>query len=437
MPFNRSSLCVALGLLLALLAAPSFGQEPLGFQLAGPVDVSTFGGQPPLNEGYFFSFDGLYWSISPPKVSWVGHTVNGQPDTRTVYSGTATTDGRVATSTLDTSQFDAEFSVGNRIEFGRIENRNGWFVSIYQQRDQDQFIVAPGAEMVFDDPKQGPANVRLLYGNVNNNGSTIPPYSPPVFKDLPALFTNVTVENAIDTWSVEANYLHRFMTSHSGGTFELFLGARYYELNDNFRVRTGVVGGDTQGTTLLANGLLAVNKVPAFLDGSYWLTAAENHVVGPQIGMRWFKKQGRWMFSTEGRFMAGVNCQNVSQQVDMGPKLNPGARTRILYQTIAPFLPYSAQYYQPFQPLTMAHTTATHGEYAQEWSPLIEMRVEGRYQITRAISFHAGWTGWWIDGIARASSLVKYHLPDMGIDMLENREGVFVNGLTLGFDVNR
>ena len=30
------------------------------------------------------------------------------------------------------------------------------------------------------------------------------------------------------------------------------------------------------------------------------------------------------MFSTEGRFMAGLNCQNIQQQVDMGPNLKPG-----------------------------------------------------------------------------------------------------------------
>jgi hypothetical protein len=85
----------------------------------------------------------------------------------------------------------------------------------------------------------------------------------------------------------------------------------------------------------------------------------------------------------------------------------------------------------------MSHTTTTHLEHAREWSPAIELRVEGRYQITRAISFHAGWTGIWMDGIARASSVIDYTVPAMGFDMAGNRESVFVNGLTLGFDVNR
>jgi hypothetical protein len=43
----------------------------------------------------------------------------------------------------------------------------------------------------------------------------------------------------------------------------------------------------------------------------------------------------------------------------------------------------------------------------------------------------------WLDGIARASSMINYTVPAMGINMADNREGVLLNGLTLGFDVNR
>jgi hypothetical protein len=231
------------------------------------------------------------------------------------------------------------------------------------------------------------------------------------------------------------------MTSHSGGTFELFLGARYFEFNDNFNVHTGVSPDAlTQPSFSTTTGTTSNTNVPSFLGGSYWDTAAENHVVGPQIGLRWFKKQGRWTFSTEGRFMAGLNCQNISQQVDMGPSLNPGPKSLVTTTPLPfPFGPtYSYPYvYVPFQPTTMSHTSSTHVEYAREFSPAFELRVEGRYQVTRAISFHAGWTGMWMDGIARANALVDYTVPAMGIDMTDNRQSIFVNGLTLGFDVNR
>lgn len=410
MPFNRTSLCVAIGLLfssICFLATPSFGQGPLGFQIFAPADVSTYGGEQAPNEGYFFQFDGLYWSISAPKITPVGY-----PGTRKVYYGPTGTDMRIQTNTLDTSLFDNEFSAGNRIEFGRIEDNNGWLVSIYQQRDQSQEYSASQVDMVFNDPQYGSSGERLLQGNTNNHAFSFPPYSPAVMQDLPVTFTNVSVVNGIKTWGVELNYLHRFTTCHTGGTFEMFLGARYYEFDDSFNVSTG--GGTTGG------------NVGSFLDGSSWNTAAQNHIIGPQIGLRWFKKQGRWTFSTEGRFFAGMNSQNIKQQVDMGPNLSPGVSDSIF-----------GSYYTPFQPVDMAHTTTTHAEYSAEWSPGLELRLEGRYQITRCLSLHAGWTGMWMDGIARASSMIDYTVPAMGIDMAGNRESIFVNGLTLGFDVNR
>jgi hypothetical protein len=411
MPLNRTSSSVAIGLLLCLLASPSFGQGPLGFQLFAPADVSTYGGEQEPNEGYFFQVDGLYWSISAPKVVPIGYA-----GTRKVYYGPGDNDFRFESNTLDTSGFSDQFSMGDRIEFGRVEDRDGWFVSIFQLRDQSQDISTPGADIVFNDPAFGLHGERLLQGNVNNNNTTSPQYTPAVIRDLPTTFTDVLVDNAVDTWGVEANYLHRFKTCHDGGTFEMFLGARYYEFNDNFSVTTGT--DNTPG------------NVPSFLGGSSWQTSAQNHVVGPQIGLRWFKKRGRWTFSTEGRFFAGINFQNIQQQADMGPHLNPGVN--------------SDGTLTPFQPLTMAHSTATYSAFEREWSPAIELRLEGRYQITRAISFHAGWTGMWMDGVARASSLINYRVGDavlgevpLGIDMSNNRQGVFVNGLTLGFDINR
>jgi hypothetical protein len=85
----------------------------------------------------------------------------------------------------------------------------------------------------------------------------------------------------------------------------------------------------------------------------------------------------------------------------------------------------------------MDHTTTTHVVYAREWAPAVELRVEGRYQITRALSFHAGWTGLWMDGIARANSIINYEVPGMGVDLAGNRQNIFMNGLTIGIDFNR
>ena len=424
MLFNRTNSWVALGFLaLLVLAAPSFGQETLGYQYFAPADVSNFGGGQPPNEGYFFQFDALYWSITAPDAHPIGF-----PGTRNVYFGitgsgtnTVTTQG-TQTNSLDTSFLKEKFSPGNRFEFGCIEDQNGWLVDIFQQRSQAQFLLAPSASMVLNDPVGGGQSA-LLVGNVFNDGTTTPPFSPPIFRPLPVLFYGVTASNYLNTWGVEANYLHRFMTGHGGGTFEMLLGARYFEFNENFLVTTAADDG--------------THTIPSFLGGSFWNTEADNHIVGPQVGLRWFKKQGRWTFSTEGRFFAGLNNQNFRQTVNMGPNLNPGPTNTLVVNANPPPINIIQSTYTPYQPQVMAPSTSTHVVYDREFSPALELRLEGRYEITRSLTFHAGWTGMWMDGIARASSVINYTVPAMGIDLSDNRQNLFLNGLTLGFDFNR
>ncbi|MEN6459330.1 MAG: BBP7 family outer membrane beta-barrel protein [Thermoguttaceae bacterium] len=409
MPLKHTRTYMALGLLLLLSATPAFGQGPQGMQIFALDDESTYGGAPEPKEGYFFSYDGLYWMITSPHTHSIGY-----PGTRNVSYGTSSSDVRTEYNTLDTSVLSGQFSIGNRFEFGRIEDRNGWFVSFYQLRDQSQSYTAASADIVFNDPDNGPSGGGLLTGNVNTNTSSSPPYTPAVIRNLPTVFANVTMQEIIKTWGVEANYIHRFMTNHNGGTFDLFLGPRYIQFDDTFNVTTGADPG-----TL---------TVPSFLGGSYWDTEAQNHIAAGQIGLRWFKKQGRWTFNTEGRFLAGLNCQNLRQVVDIGPNLNPGVN--------------SDGSYTPFQPTRLGHESATYVAYEREFTPGAELRLEFRYQITNAICAHAGWSGLWMGNIARASSVIDYTIANdegrpMGINTADNKENVFVNGLTIGVDINR
>ena len=134
------------------------------------------------------------------------------------------------------------------------------------------------------------------------------------------------------------------------------------------------------------------------------------------------------MLNAEGRFMAGLNMQNIHQFVNFGPGLNPGSTTGVIGSpTLAP--------------LVTGASTSTYDADPREWSPGAELRLEARYQFCRFFSFHAGWTGIWLDGIARGDSTIDYTLHSngqiFGIDLSRNRESVFMNGLTMGFDFNR
>ena len=92
---------------------------------------------------------------------------------------------------------------------------------------------------------------------------------------------------------------------------------------------------------------------------------------------------------------------------------------------------------EEFEPLLMGPTYFNSIRHIDEWSPVAELRAELRFQVTRSVSLRAGWTGTWVDGIARPSNMVNYEVAYMGINGNGNRQDVFINGLTLGIDVNR
>jgi hypothetical protein len=113
--------------------------------------------------------------------------------------------------------------------------------------------------------------------------------------------------------------------------------------------------------------------------------------------------------------MAGYNTQNLSQQGTF----------------------YTGTPGDVGQPLAWSGNSFSSSVVLNEFTPLVELRVEARYLITRTISFRAGWTGVWLGGIARPQGMVKYEVPNMGIDPSNNRQDVLLNGLNLGIDINR
>ena len=385
-------------------------------QLFAPADVSTFGGRQEPNDGYFFQFDVLYWNISSPNLTPIGYPGL----TRKVYYGPLEEDSRVQTNTLDTSDFKSAFSTGNRIEFGCVSDGNGWLASIWQLRDQGQDYFYGQADVVFNDVPFG-SNQRLLQGNVGTDSQ-----GNIVIQNLPVTFYNVTLSHSVDTWGGELMYLHRFLTRHEGGTFEFFAGARYLEFNDTFRFLAGDIGSatgnNTPGTTTTVTTPTS-QTVPSFLADSIRQTSAENHIIGPQVGLRWFKQQGRWTLASESKVMAGFNMQNIHEGVTLGPNLNPGGGGTFVPQTMGPSSP-------------------TYDAFSCEFSPAVELRLDAKYQITRYLNFRVGWTGFWTGGIARGDAVIDYTVNGntgkmMGIDLLRNTENVFINGVNLGFDFNR
>ena len=131
------------------------------------------------------------------------------------------------------------------------------------------------------------------------------------------------------------------------------------------------------------------------------------------------KRTGRWWLNCEGRFFAGFNNMTAKQQGTLGSGLDAG------------------QQWLKF-PIAMDPATFSHRSFQQEWSPCFELRAGLDFQWTKNVKLGVGWTGIWIDNVARAADMVNYTLGQsdyMGI--LTNKQDVFMTGVNFSININR
>lgn len=435
MSLSRTKTLLAAWTLVLVAAAPVLGAHPVGIddlQLFAPADMSTYGGGYRANEGFFFSFDMMLMWPSKPDPGLIG-----DPTTRDVVITPQNPDldgdgffdlgfdpiKVKEFSSISTGTLNAEEVSGQRYEFGYVEGHHGWFASILNVRPQTQTIVATDAHVVFRDSPfgvnpqfhlQGPIWV-VLDPDTNEN----PPYW---LDDLPVKFDDLEARYKVTTWSTELSYMYRSHPFQSGGILELFLGARYMEIDDRFTVdaRNRRPDGEEDPP----------ENIPYGLGDSWWDNRVENHLVGPQIGMRWFRKSNRWTWSTEARFFSGFNQQSIKQRGLLGEHLNgQGVIEAILDDDELGVLKIS----------NMEASPVSHDRRFHEWSPTAELRVDMKYQLTRSVSTGVGWTGIWVDGIARAPNMIDYVLEQnstMGING-DNREDFFLHGFSFRVELNR
>ena len=285
MSLKRIGANVAFGLYLLITATPAFSQGLRGMQLFDTPDMTTVGrGQKP-NEGFFVSYDGLYWNISPPDTAIVGDA-----GSRQVFYGPHPLDDRdiesdmgIQVSTLDTSQLSgwqtSNWVGGQRVELGRISDGHGWLLSFTELQNQTQAFLAQNVNMVLADPdfdQQGHSSLQGIVGTIPNPDPLEADIN--IVKNLPITFSNVQVINNTGYWSIEWMYAGRSQEIGEGGYLEWYAGPRYTELNDTFLVNAN--GGN--------------------LDATNWATDAQNHIVAGQMGVRYFEK-GRPLDVQHGR----------------------------------------------------------------------------------------------------------------------------------------
>lgn len=396
----RTKTLLAAWILAFLAAVPASGQALRDMQAFAPVDMmNPYGGGYRPNEGFFFSFDGLIYFIGQPDRALIG-----DPTSRRVVAWEQTPPvgdpDWVPVKVLEHSTHDTGFLgvptvVGQRYEFGFVEGHHGYLFSGFTMPRQNQSMHVVDAHVSFDDAFFGAADDRHLQGYIDTGLTFV--------DDLPVRFDELKAQNRVDLWGVELNYLYRKHPCHHGGILEVFLGARYLEFDERFAV-------DAIEHIVPTSGL----------GDSYWRSNAENHIVGPQLGGRWFRKTGRWTWSTEGRFFAGFNTQNVHVNGFLGSNLDPAAAGTLQIRNMSP-------------------SAFNHTRHFDEWSPAAEFRVDLKYQLTRAVCARVGWTGMWIGGVARAAGMIDYSLGQNNVMGITNRnsQDLFMHAFNFGLELNR
>jgi hypothetical protein len=449
---------------------PTVGDEPpSGIDAAGPefasiedvevwapADLSTYGMGIPANTGWWFSWDYLRYTVSPPKRTIIGNpnVVENYATGTTNFFGTTTSSanlnfvnsitGSTAPNPLtnpngaggsfygtqlgpmDTGFIGDGPSNGYRWEGGWMDKDHGFLLSAFKLYANDQQAVNQNVGVPFFAPPQAPLGISLLQGFVDPNGTghdadlngngiygrygatpgsgsnPSPPQTPPDFGDLatlPVNFTVLTVQDHRATWGAEADYVWRLRPTFQNNTVELLGGVRYFRWDESLYV--------------LGQG--------GVLDYSYWNTRSVNNMLGGQVGLRWAHRRNRLMFTTEGRFAAMGNLQNNQQQGLIAALTIPGAPPTVDGKS-----------------LNLMPTGWNTAIRKVEFAPLGELRFNLAYQVFSKASINLGWTGLIVGGVSRPSNIINYQLPNMGMLVNgPNRQTVFMQGLTLGVIFNR
>jgi hypothetical protein len=168
-----------------------------------------------------------------------------------------------------------------------------------------------------------------------------------------------------------------------------------------------------------------------------WYFTADNHIIGPQVGIRWIRKNsGRWSLTADTKFFAGFNMQNVRSRGNFGASTfnvteDDSNASNTDDATVITNIPLG---------LLNGAKEFNHQKTLTDFSPGVELSLKASWQFTDAIALQAGYQGMWIDNTARASLVNKYT-----IDHNENIFGIndkvtqstWIHGVNVGIVINR
>ncbi len=446
---NKNSISRLL-LACAFVATSSLGYGQLIEGHYGEFAVpNNYDGGVRANEGFFCTFNALFWQLPTPKNGIVGnagvagsqvfwnsekdstYTTPDQtwqdgetynPDIGRTYLGTAVVSGQLNSWNADT--FSDNWATGQKYTFGFMNGHWGWDCQIFTITGSSN-MYGRGVQVGFDDKAGFLMGYVLLEGDEDNSAPAR--YQLKGNERLGVSFAQARMFNEIQTWGVEFNLLHRNHAT-SIGIFEFGLGVRYMKWDERF----GFNGYYDYYTIYDEDGAETTQRISwGVLDNSRWTARGENNLIGPQLGVRWFRQTGRFSLALSGKFLAAYNAQRVNLSGVLG-SLNPNGY-------IDGTDGYGETYYQGQIP-PYGLTVTSRKETFNEFTPMVEFGVNMNFQITRKFSVELGWTGIYAMDMLRPMGMVDYTLSPgsiMGVFAEANRENVFVHGFNVGLLFNR
>ena len=475
---NLKKLLASVMLVLALTTQVFASQ---GFRPWAPYQHDRFGGGTRRAEGIYGTIEGVYYTFAPVKNIVIGDTSPATNGYRETYTGDAVLN---QTNTINTNNLGVVSGMGTRAEIGNFRGHHGWSIAGYSVLDMTCSMEHPNGSVVINDRNDTTVfsiiGANVFYNKILNGVSWDQFYETPfdgerltgvsnyyarslwgwfvapwvnngtdnsntiwvgTLAPLPINFENAKVTSKMDHWVVEALYTYRCHPSRFGN-LDLFGGVRYMEIDDSLNfygeglpwkgVEEDVDTGELTGT------VFAIGSV---LGDSDWRFKAQNHIVAPQIGARISRTNDRWTLSAEGKFMAGLNQQNLRSQGSFGSyyeKINTDIfPTELLSETGRAYGIY------PWTPIGALYGTRSfdHSAIRHAFSPGVEVKINANWQLTNAVGINFGVTGMWVDEIARGAYINDYSIDRTGKFFGLNDDGytnsALMYGINFGLTVNR
>lgn len=493
------------GLLLAIILATTSPASALeGMRLWAPYQSESFGGNRRSNDGFFALFDAIFWKVDGPKSIPIGYTnPDGSSGSRWAYDGNKTF---LQTNSMNTNNLGVDFTLGTRVEAGYRRGHHGWLFSGYGLSDCGGSFSSENGSIVINDPenlttyaiyeattgfneiwqKDGTFKSIPMSSTDWTNSVDLSDGIPQVpirdvgylwawfpiqwadwlegrLAPVPLNFARASVTNSVDIMSLELMYSYR-THPFKWGDMEFFAGARFWDFDDKMTFlgqgyedpyyNSDVFEDEDDNSSSSdednsGQGMSNSNSLGAWtvLADTQITGQVRNRIIGPQLGVKFQRRNARWTFGAEGRFMAGINNQSQTVSGYIGSNfINPELVPQIGGSTAdgnsgGTNGPLQQQGVLPYIPIGLHHSAQTfyHHRNKTYFSPGFELQLSAKWQWTDAVGIKLGFNSTIFDNIGRGAEVIEYKIHDNGqlFGIKVSKTAVITYGVNFGLDIRR